>query len=301
MTYIGRFAPSPTGPLHLGSLIAATGSYLESRRHKGLWLLRMEDLDPPREQPGAADDILRTLEAFGFKWDGEVMYQSRRGTLYDATLKQLAEAGLLYPCTCSRKEITEHNGDNVTDMIYPGTCRNPANYNENKTAALRLRTHNNAIKFTDTIQGQYSQKLESEVGDFPLKRRDGYYAYHLAVVIDDAGQGITHVVRGCDLLDSTPRQIYLQTLLNLPTPEYSHLPVAVNNKGQKLSKQTYAKAIRVDQAPPLLWTVLKFLGQQPPDELECETLNTLWEWAIEHWRLEKVPRTEKIAISVNVQ
>ena len=297
--YIGRFAPSPTGPLHFGSLIAATGSYLESRCHDGQWLLRMEDIDPPREQPGAAADILHTLERFGFEWDGEVVYQSRRSETYEAALNHLLQAGQLYPCTCSRKEISEHNKNSTTGIVYPGTCRNPANRVAGKNFALRLRTHNHAVQFTDILQGPYAQKLESEIGDFPLKRRDGYYAYHLAVVVDDAEQGITHIVRGSDLLDSTPRQIYLQQLLNIPTPEYAHLPVAVNHDGQKLSKQTYAKAVDIKNASALLWHALEFLGQQPPAGLQYELPGTVWNWALDHWRLKNVPKTGKIAVDEN--
>jgi glutamyl-Q tRNA(Asp) synthetase len=294
--YIGRFAPSPTGPLHFGSLIAAVASYLESRSRGGRWLLRIEDIDPPREQPGAVTDILHTLENFGFEWDGEVMYQSRRHRAYDAALDKLAQAGRLYPCTCSRREINEQGKSNTFGTVYPGTCRNPANRDNNKGAALRLRTNNSVIRFSDTIQGEYAQKLATEIGDFLLKRRDGYYAYHLAVVIDDAEQGITHIVRGVDLLDSTPRQIYLQRLLNLPTPGYTHPPIAVNRQGQKLSKQTHAKALDTKQAPLLLWRALEFLGQQPAGELKVESLRALWEWAFENWRSDKIPRLAKVVI-----
>ncbi|MBN1380033.1 MAG: tRNA glutamyl-Q(34) synthetase GluQRS [Gammaproteobacteria bacterium] len=288
----GRFAPSPTGPLHFGSLIAAVGSYLENRCHDGQWLIRMEDLDPPREQPGAADNILRTLDGFGFEWDGEVIYQSRRHQAYNEVLAKLTESGQLYPCTCSRKEIGEQGKSNAFGVVYPGTCRDPLKRDKNKDAALRLRTDNKKIVFSDAIQGEYSQQLETEIGDFLLKRRDGYFAYHLAVVVDDAEQGITHIVRGCDLLDSTPRQIYLQQLLNVPTPSYTHLPVAVNQAGQKLSKQTQAKAIDRKQASLLLWQVLDFLGQQPDIELKHETLPTIWNWAFTHWQLSKVPQVK---------
>jgi glutamyl-Q tRNA(Asp) synthetase len=292
--YKGRFAPSPTGPLHFGSLVAAVGSYLESRCNDGQWLLRMEDLDPPREQPGAADNILHTLEGFGFEWDDEVVYQSQRHSAYEAALEQLEQSGQLYPCTCSRREITKQGISNTYGTIYPGTCRDPANRDSNKAFALRLRTDNETINFHDHIQGQFEQKLAAEIGDFMLKRRDGYYAYHLAVVIDDAEQNITHIIRGNDLLDSTPRQIYLQQQLNLPTPNYLHLPMAINDQGQKLSKQTHAKAIEIEHAPLLVWQALNFLGQQPPQELSTESLATIWNWAFANWQLKKIPKQASI-------
>lgn len=294
--YIGRFAPSPTGPLHFGSLIAAVASYLESCSQSGRWLVRMEDLDPPREVAGAADDILRVLEGFGFEWDGDVMFQSQHHLAYDAALDQLTKQDQLYPCTCIRKKIAEQGKKNKYGIAYAGTCRNPANRNPNRRASLRLITHNQKTGFNDRIQGQYTQKLETDIGDFMLKRRDGLYAYHLAVVVDDAEQGITDIVRGYDLIDSTPRQIYLQQQLNLPTPSYAHLPIAVNEQEQKLSKQTHARAIAVNKAPLLLWQALDFLGQQPSSELKDELLQNIWQWAFNNWQLQNVPKTSAIGL-----
>lgn len=288
--YIGRFAPSPSGPLHFGSLIAAVGSYLESRSQAGLWLVRMEDLDPPREVAGAATGILRTLEAFGFEWDGEVMYQSQRNQAYDAALNALQNQDLLYACTCTRKQIVAQGTMNAYGVVYAGTCLNTPNCNVNRRTALRLRTNDETICFKDSIQGKTGQNLKMEIGDFMLKRRDGLYAYHLAVVVDDADQGITDIVRGYDLLDSTPRQIYLQRLLRLSTPKYLHLPLAVNKQGQKLSKQTHAEKIDAKKASSLLWQALKFLGQQPDRQLKNESLNTIWQWGIKNWQLEKIPK-----------
>ncbi len=289
--YRGRFAPSPTGPLHFGSLVAAIGSYLEAKTHQGLWLLRMEDLDPPRTMPGAADSILRTLEAYGFEWDGPVLYQSRRSGVYEATLASLRESGHLYPCACSRKEIADSAMQGLEGPVYPGTCRN--GLHGRCARAWRLRTTMEAITFTDAVQGRQSQILERDLGDFILKRADGLYAYQLAVVVDDAAQGITHVVRGADLLDSTPRQIWLQRLLGLPMPHYAHLPVVVNADGEKLSKQTLAQPLDTTQPVLTLWKALDFLGQQPPTELRND-LAPIWRWAKAHWQLDTVPKSRVI-------
>lgn len=286
--YRGRFAPSPTGPLHFGSLVAALGSYLEAKAHGGEWLVRMEDLDPPREMPGAAKAILNTLERFGFAWDGEVLYQSQRQHAYQDALEQLRSSGMLYPCACTRKEIADSALRGLEGPIYPGTCR--AGQQGHRPPAWRARTTQAAIGFTDAIQGRQTQVLERDMGDFVLKRADGLYAYQLAVVVDDAAQGITHVVRGADLLDSTPRQIWLQRLLGYSTPHYAHLPLAVNAQGEKLSKQTLAAPIEVDQRAPTLWQALRFLGQSPPAELQ-PSHEALWRWALQHWRLSSVPKT----------
>ena len=288
--YIGRFAPSPTGPLHFGSLLAAVGSYLESRSRSGLWLVRMEDLDPPREVAGSATDILRTLEAFGFEWDGGVMYQSSRSQAYGAVLTALHNRDLLYACTCTRKKIVAEGRKNAYGVAYAGTCRNPENRSSKRQSALRLRTENQIIKFNDRVQGDSAQNIEQDIGDFMLKRRDGLYAYHLAVVVDDAEQGISDIVRGYDLLDSTHRQIYLQDLLDLPTPQYAHLPIAINKQGQKLSKQTHAKRVDKKYASRLIWEALHFLGQQPDHQLKHESLNTIWQWGFKNWQLKKVPK-----------
>ncbi len=291
--YRGRFAPSPTGPLHFGSLVAAVGSYLEAKSRGGLWLLRMEDLDPPREQPGAAERILRTLEACGMNWDGEPMYQSQRADAYRAALARLQTQGLAYPCACTRREIADSSLSHDGALIYPGTCR--MGLAPGKTArAIRLRVDHGLIEFDDAIQGRLGQDLAAEVGDFVLLRADGLYAYQLAVVVDDAAQGITDVVRGADLLDSTPRQIYLQRLLGLSTPRYLHLPAAVNAAGEKLSKQTRAAPVDERDPVPVLAQVMDFLGQAPPAQLRRATLAEFWDWALAHWDAERIPRRRSL-------
>lgn len=287
--YTGRFAPSPTGPLHFGSLVAAVGSYLEARSRHGRWLVRMEDIDPPREMAGAADLILHTLERYGFQWDGEVLYQSRRDDAYRAALDALWRDSALYVCRCSRRDITEAGlARRLTPGIYPGTCRS-AGHPLGGPGALRVRTEGAVIAFTDRLQGNRSQALERELGDFVIRRADGLWAYQLAVVVDDATQGVTDVVRGSDLLDSTPRQIHLQQLLGLPTPGYLHLPVAVDRDGNKLSKQTFASPLPDDRPLRPLWRALAFLGQRPPAELLEGDVETLWDWAVAHWTADAIP------------
>ncbi|HUX23933.1 MAG TPA: tRNA glutamyl-Q(34) synthetase GluQRS [Burkholderiales bacterium] len=291
--YRGRFAPSPTGPMHFGSLVAAVGSYLEAKTRGGLWLLRMEDLDTPREQPGAADAILRTLEACGMGWDGEPIYQSRRSEAYRAALARLEAQGLVYACGCSRREIADSGLGPDGALIYPGTCRN--GLAPGKAArATRVRVDHEAIEFEDLIQGKLSQDLAAEVGDFVLRRADGLHAYQLAVVVDDGEQEITDVVRGADLLDSTPRQIYLQRLLGLPTPRYLHLPAAVNAVGEKLSKQTLAPPVDARDPVPALARVMDFLGQAPPAQLGRASLAEFWHWALAHWDAQHIPRRRSL-------
>lgn len=291
--YRGRFAPSPTGLLHFGSLVAAVGSYLEARTHDGKWLVRMEDLDPPREMPGAADNILRTLDAYGFAWDGPVMYQNRRHEAYQDALEYLKDAGLLYPCACTRKEISDSAVTGIEGPVYPGTCRHGLPPGRN-ARAWRLWVDNAEIVFDDAIQGRQQQNLARDIGDFILQRADGLYAYQLAVVIDDAEQNITHVVRGSDLLDSTPRQIALQRHLGYAQPAYAHLPVAANSAGEKLSKQTQALALDPAQPVPPLWQALDFLGQKPTSALKKASLSELWQWAHAHWQLRTVPAQRSI-------
>jgi glutamyl-Q tRNA(Asp) synthetase len=296
MSYRGRFAPSPTGPLHFGSLVAAVGSYLEARSRSGEWLVRIEDLDPPREVPGASAAILRTLEAYGLHWDGEVLYQSRRGAIYEEALGTLGAACLVYPCGCSRQEIqaavrVRRNGA----AVYPGTCRNGLPQGR-RARSMRVRTDARHIEFRDRLQGSVRQSLE-EIGDFVVRRADGWHAYQLAVVVDDAAQGITEVVRGSDLLDSTPRQIHLQQLLGVTTPAYCHLPVAVNPQGEKLSKQTGAAALPESDVVPVLCRVLTFLNQEPPAELREASVEELWHWAIARWRPERIPGVRAIRVS----
>src|SRR5450830_1478837 len=248
--YRGRFAPSPTGPLHFGSLIAAVASYLEAKSNHGQWLVRMEDIDQSREVPGAADDILFTLERFGFAWDESVIYQSERHAEYAAALEKLAEKTLVYPCFCSRKEIADSAIHGLDGLIYPGTCRNCGLAKSGRKPALRIKVPQCYISFSDALQAEVRQQLAYEIGDFVVQRADGFYAYQLAVVVDDEAQQISHVVRGADLIDSTPRQIYLQQALGFAKPHYTHTPIAVNAQGEKLSKTTLANPL--DKTKPVL-------------------------------------------------
>jgi len=289
--YRGRFAPSPTGPLHFGSLVAAVGSYLDARGNGGEWLVRMEDVDTPRNVPGAAEDILRTLEAFGFEWDGVVLWQSRRFTAYAAALEELKASGLAYGCACSRKEIADSAPRPAVDggLAYPGTCRNGLPPGR-AVRAWRLRVNDAETAFVDRLQGRQAQNLERDVGDFVLRRADGLYAYQLAVAVDDEFQGISDVVRGADLIASTPRQIWLQRCLGYATPRYAHLPVATNAAGEKLSKQTRAPALRVEQAGETLVAALNFLGQKAPEGLASAGLREIWGWAFGHWSFAAIPR-----------
>ena len=275
--YIGRFAPSPTGPLHFGSLVTALASYLAARSAGGKWLLRMEDLDKPREQPGTADDILRALDKLGLEWDGPVIYQSTRLERYRAVLDDLARRGFAYPCACTRRELEDSALAIDGSRIYPGTCRR--GLAPGKTArAVRVRTHGAPIGFADTVQGWLEQRVETEVGDFVLLRADGITAYQLAVVVDDLDQGITDVVRGADLLDSTARQIHLQRLLGARTPRYAHVPVVVNAAGEKLSKQTGARPLDLSDPQAELARARRFLNQ-----------------AADGWDFARVPRLRTIA------
>ena len=288
--YRGRFAPSPTGPLHFGSLVAAVGSYLDARAHGGQWLLRIEDIDAPRTVPGAADGILRTLDGFGFEWVGEVVVQSERLDRYHAALVRLQLDGDVYPCACSRSEIALAASSRSVDggLVYPGTCR--AGLADGKAArAWRLRLPDQELRVVDRVQGEVRQNPQREVGDCVLLRADGQYAYQLAVVVDDGAQGVNAVVRGVDLLDSTARQIWLQQRLGLPTPSYAHLPVVVNAAGEKLSKQTHAAAVSAAEGSAPLLRALRFLGHCPPAELSGAPLPEFWRWAIEHWSMTRVP------------
>jgi glutamyl-Q tRNA(Asp) synthetase len=291
--YRGRFAPSPTGPLHFGSLVAAVASYLDARSHGGEWLVRIEDLDPPRVVAGAADEILRALEACGMQWDGAVTSQSARFDAYHAALHRLRALGKVYPCACSRREIGDSAVSGIEGPVYPGTCRD--GLAPGKTArAWRIDTRGARIEFDDAVQGRLQQNLETDIGDFVLYRADRVFAYQLAIVVDDAEQGITDIVRGADLLDSTPRQIYLQQLLGFPTPRYCHVPVAVNAAGEKLSKQTRAAAIDAQQPLPALLAALHFLGQNPPRDPGTANIAALWDWAIANWNIGRVPRKKAV-------
>ncbi|MGD2075948.1 MAG: tRNA glutamyl-Q(34) synthetase GluQRS [Gammaproteobacteria bacterium] len=291
--YCGRFAPSPTGNLHLGSLLTAVASFLDARSRRGQWLVRMEDLDPPREVGGAADSILRTLERLGLHWDSEVLYQSRRLEAYHHTLEELRKLGLVYACGCTRREIRDSAREGASGPVYAGTCRAglPAG---RKPRSVRIRVKDVSIHFDDRLQGPSEECLPTEVGDFILQRADGLFAYQLAVVVDDALQGVSDIVRGTDLLGSTGRQIYLQQVLGLPTPAYLHLPVVVNVRGEKLSKQTGAPAIDPRAPLPVLTEVLEMLGQQVPAAIGDATLEEFWQWAADVWEPDRIPRSRAI-------
>jgi glutamyl-Q tRNA(Asp) synthetase len=288
--YRGRFAPSPTGPLHFGSLIAALGSFLDARAHDGTWLVRIEDIDPPREMAGASSAILRSLEAHHLYWDGSVLYQHTRSEAYRTALDMLYRDGIIYPCTCTRRQIAERQQERgLQSNLYPGTCRLHRQI-PHEAHALRVNSEGQQINFQDRIQGSYGQDIEREVGDFVVRRADGLFAYQLAVVVDDGEQGISHIVRGSDLLDNTPRQILLQQLLKLLTPRYGHLPIAVNAEGQKLSKQTFAPPLDDHHPLPALHKALRFLGHPPPNEMNDATVEELLAWAIAQWQITKVPK-----------
>jgi len=279
--YRGRFAPSPTGPLHFGSLVAALASYLDAKHHNGVWLVRIEDLDTPRCVPGATYDILNTLNAFGLHSDEPILCQSQRTGAYQAAFERLA--GHLYPCACTRREIADSAMIRGDELIYPGTCRSGLPPSR-EPRSWRVRVDQHLIEFTDRILGTVKQDMRQEAGDFIVKRADGLYAYQLAVVVDDETQGINAIVRGADLLNSTPRQIYLQHLLGFPTPSYMHIPVAVNASGEKLSKQTRAAAVQTDNPTATLYNALLFLRQNPPASLRTGSIRQLLGWATENWQ-----------------
>lgn len=293
--YRGRFAPSPTGPLHFGSLVAALGSYLEARTQQGEWLVRIEDVDAPRCRPEHESAILRTLACYGFRIDGEILRQRDRTDAYQRALNRLHNDGNLFGCACTRKEIGDSKLGSDGAPIYPGTCRNGLAAGR-EARAWRLRVGRQEVTFLDAVQGTVAQDLASEVGDFVLLRADGLFAYQLAVVLDDADQQITHVVRGADLLASTPRQIWLQQCLGVPTPHYAHLPVVVNAAGEKLSKQTLAEPLNDNDPVPALWRALDFLGQAPPLDLCGVSLAGLWQWALGNWSLTNVPRRKNLSL-----
>ena len=287
--YIGRFAPSPTGPLHFGSLLAALASYLDARANQGKWLLRVEDLDPPREPAGSAGRILQQLEDFGMDWDDEVLYQSSRLDAYEEVIDLLQDKGLCYPCDCTRPQIREMG------LVYNGACRE-RNPPPEMPYALRLKTDALKLGFDDGIQGHFAQELEGEVGDFVIRRKDKLFAYQLAVVVDDEFQNITHVERGWDLLDSTPRQIYLQRVLDYQEMSYAHIPIIVDEKGQKLSKQSFAPSIETDKASQAIYKALTFLGQAPPLEIEKESPKSQLQWAIASWNSQEVAKIVSLTL-----
>ncbi|KQQ56773.1 glutamyl-Q tRNA(Asp) ligase [Pseudomonas sp. Leaf129] len=285
--YIGRFAPTPSGYLHFGSLVAALASWLDARAAGGRWLVRMEDLDPPREVAGAQAAILQTLDSYGLHWDGEVVYQSLRHDAYQQVIDRLLAQGLAYACTCSRKQLEPYQG------IYPGTCRNAGHTTED--AAIRVRVPELLYRFEDRVQGAYSQHLGRESGDFVIRRRDGLYAYQLAVVLDDAWQGVTDIVRGADLLDSTPRHLYLQELLGLPQPRYLHVPLIIQPDGNKLGKSYRSPPLDPDQAAPLLVRALRALGQEPEADLADGSVQDVLGWGVAHWNSDAIPHVRTVA------
>ena len=286
-SYIGRFAPTPSGYLHFGSLIAALASYLDARAAGGRWLLRMEDIDPPREMPGAQAAILQALEAYGFEWDEQMVRQSERLDIYNKVIERLMRDGHAYACICSRKQLEPFNG------LYPGFCREAGH--DALGSAIRLRVPDSHYGFSDRVQGKFHQHLGREVGDFVIRRRDGLIAYQLAVVLDDAWQGVTDIVRGADLLDSTPRQLYLQELLGLAQPRYLHVPLIIQPDGHKLGKRYRSPPLQPAEATPLLLRALRALGQPTISELEDALPAEVLSWAIPHWDAKRIPQCRTLA------
>lgn len=285
--YIGRFAPTPSGYLHFGSLLAAVASYLDARHHQGQWLIRVEDLDTPRNVPGATDHILHTLEAYGLHWDGEVVRQSDRLALYQQVIDDWLVTGQAYHCDCSRQTILTHGG------VYPGTCRErglPAAADH----AVRLRVSDQSIVFQDRLQGEFRQQPATTSGDFIIRRRDGIIAYQLAVVIDDIAQQVTDVVRGADLLDSTPRQLWLYQLLQQPAPRYLHVPLVMRHDGEKLSKRLGSTPLEPRQATATLYRALNVLAQDPPSQLSTASISEQLDWAVAHWQPDRLPAKRQI-------
>lgn len=287
--YVGRFAPSPTGPLHFGSLVAAVASYLDAKSQKGSWLLRIEDLDPPREMKGAAATIQNQLVELGLEWDGDVLFQSTRLQAYQHLLNELISKKRCFYCNCTRARMQS------LGAVYDGHCRKHSKPPGDKSpTAIRVRTEEQLVQFTDRIQGSYRQNLLSEVGDFVVKRKDKLFAYQLAVVADDQFQGITDVVRGHDLIDSTPRQIYLQQQLGLQPLRYAHFPVAANNSGEKLSKQHYAEEIDLKKPSLSLINAMDFLGMKPSTELNGESASAVLKWGTANWDIQNIPKLATI-------
>jgi len=293
--YRGRFAPSPTGPLHFGSLVAAIASYLQALENDGDWLLRIENIDPPREVSGATGAIIDSLQAHGFRWHGDILYQKEHADRFAEAVAKLLDRGLAYPCDCSREQIRAIARSGKAGAIYPGTCRlrttPPA---ATKPAAIRVGTSGASVFFEDLLQGPIDCNVEDEIGDFIVRRKDGLTGYNLAVVIDDHDQRITEIVRGADLLDFTPAQIYLQRLLDLDTPAYLHVPVVMKQDGSKLSKQTGAQALDDSSAAKNLFDGLDFLAQNPPANLRTAAIDDIWIWARDNWRPLKLRGSREI-------
>ncbi len=296
--YRGRFAPSPTGELHFGSLLAAMASYADARSHNGHWLLRIDDIDQARVVVNSDKHILSTLEHCGFQWDENVTYQSQCLNNYQDTLLKLNRTEQTFACTCSRKQIKEQSEQlGIKNGVYPGTCRNHhKSLTTSQEHAIRLKTSGDKLSFFDHVQGQYTQNLQKEVGDFIIYRRDKVFSYQLSVVVDDFHSDITHIVRGFDLLDSTPKQIFLQRLLNYPQPDYAHIPLAVNQNDLKLSKLSHAQ--KVDCNISTLVLAANFLGQKCPDAKEFDNKDDFWQYLVTYWDINRVPKMEKQMILV---
>jgi len=286
--YRGRFAPTPSGPLHFGSIVTALGSYLDAKSNDGKWFIRIDDIDNSRNKLNADKVILDQLCQLGLNWDEPILYQSQHLELYEVALNKLVEAGRAYPCTCTRQK--------VKNQIYPGTCRNENSLN--KKHSIRVKTDNSQISIIDRLQGVYSQKIDIEVGDFIIKRSDGYFAYHLATTVDDNEQAITHVVRGFDLLDSTPRQIFLQNKLQYSEVQYLHLPIVINSTGRKISKADKESTSEMPSPGIVLVNALEFLGHCPPDKMKNANIKTILDWAIKNWNLDLLPKKAKINYSI---
>jgi len=294
--YRGRFAPSPSGPLHFGSLVTAVASYLQSLAAGGEWLLRIEDIDPPRQAPGAAEQIIAAMVAHGFRWSGDILYQRHNLQRFEAAAGALLEQRLAFACTCSRKSIRENARHGPVGPIYPGTCRD--RLNDGRDAyAIRMYTANQRISFDDQLQGRIDCALDEDIGDFVIRRKDSLIAYSLAVALDDHDQGITEIVRGVDLLHFTPAQIYLQRVLGLHTPAYMHLPIAVTASGEKLSKQTGAPPIDNQIPTENLFRCLEFLRQRPPPELRAGSIEAIWTWANRNWRPQNLANYQEICVN----
>lgn len=281
--YVGRFAPSPTGPLHFGSLLAALASFLDARANNGQWLVRIEDIDPPREIPGAAAAILQCLQAHALMWDGDVLYQSTRTAIYQQACSRLLAQQRAFYCTCSRLDLAGNNG------IYSGRCRHRLQRPQ-QLCAIRLRSDAIDVHCDDAIQPSFTVNIARDIGDFVIYRKENLPAYQLAVVIDDAAQNITHIVRGFDLLDSTPRQIFLRHCLHLPTPHYAHIPIIANSQRQKLSKQTFARVLDNASAVENLLAALEFLRQPLPSKSHAKCASSILDWATAHWDMALIPQ-----------
>ena len=285
--YRGRFAPTPSGPLHFGSIVTALGSYLDAKSNDGKWFVRIDDIDHSRNKLHTDKIILNQLRQLGLIWDEPILYQSQRIESYEVALKKLVDSGCTFPCICTRRE--------VKDLIYPGTCRNKNSFNKNHS--IRIKADSSCISIIDRLQGSYSQKINIDVGDFIIKRSDGYFAYHLATTVDDNEQKITDIVRGFDLLDSTPRQIFLQNKLRYSKPQYLHLPIAIDSTGKKISKTCMEADSVIPNPAIVLINTLRFLGYCPPDKMENANIKTILDWGIENWNIELLPKKSKISHS----